>query len=133
MAAPLSISPRSPRSWWRARECAWPSMATARFRANAAAPISWRAWASASRWSPADFGGARATSADLRGGDRQTNCAIALAVLGGAVGPHRDIVLVNSAAALVASGKAMDFREGMVLGASSIDSGAAREKAEALA
>src|ERR1019366_6440575 len=41
-------SPRWPRSWWRAPGCTWPSMATARFRASAAAPICWRPGASAS-------------------------------------------------------------------------------------
>ena len=47
--------------------------------------------------------------------------------------PQRDIVLVNAAAALVAAGRARDFREGVALAAGAIDSGAARERAEALA
>ena len=50
--------------------------------------------------------------ADLKGGDKETNAAIAHAVLRGR-GPQRDIVLVNAAAALVAAGKARDFLEGM--------------------
>ena len=82
---------------------------------------------------PDDFGVALALPADLQGGDRQTNCAIAREILEGAPGPRRDIVLVNSAAALVVVGRARDFREGMVLAAAAIDSGAARGKAEALA
>jgi anthranilate phosphoribosyltransferase len=54
-------------------------------------------------------------------------------VLSGALGPRRDIVLVNAAAALVAAGRAETFLEGMALGVVSIDSGAARRKVEALA
>jgi anthranilate phosphoribosyltransferase len=82
---------------------------------------------------PADFGVPSATHEDLRGGDSATNCAIAQAVLAGARSPQRDIVLVNAAAALVAAGKARDFREGMLLGGESIDSGKARGKVEDLA
>jgi anthranilate phosphoribosyltransferase len=82
---------------------------------------------------PDDFGVAIAQPEDLKGGDRQRNCAIAREILEGAPGPRRDIVLVNSAAALVAVGRAQDFREGVALAAAAIDSGAARAKADALA
>jgi anthranilate phosphoribosyltransferase len=82
---------------------------------------------------PADFAVQMATADDLRGGDRQVNLEIANAVLAGARGAQRDIVLVNAAAALVAAGKAETFLEGMALGVVSIDSGAARRKVEALA
>jgi anthranilate phosphoribosyltransferase len=82
---------------------------------------------------PDDFGVALAQPGDLKGGDREMNLAIAREILGGAPGPRRDIVLVNAAAALVAVGRAHDFREGVALAAEAIDSGAARGKAEALA
>jgi anthranilate phosphoribosyltransferase len=82
---------------------------------------------------PADFGVPPATLLDLKGGDADENCEIATAVLGGAPGPRRDVVLVNSAAALVAAGRAADFLDGMALAAESIDSGAARTKLDALA
>ena len=82
---------------------------------------------------PDDFGVALAQPGDLKGGDREMNLAIAREILGGAPGPRRDIVLVNAAAALVAVGRAQDFREGVALAAEAIDSGAARGKAEALA
>jgi len=82
---------------------------------------------------PSDFAVQTATADDLRGGDRQVNLEIANAVLAGARGAQRDIVLVNAAAALVAAGKAETFLEGMALGVVSIDSGAARRKVEALA
>ena len=82
---------------------------------------------------PEDFAVKRAATDDLRGGDRDENLSIANAVLAGARGPHRDIVLVNAAAALVAAGKAETFLEGMALGVISIDTGAARAKVTALA
>lgn len=84
-------------------------------------------------WTPADFGVQQADIADLRGGDRVRNCEIALAVLKGQAGPQRDIVLVNSAAALVASGLADSLLAGMDLAAQSIDSGAAWSKLQKLA
>jgi anthranilate phosphoribosyltransferase len=82
---------------------------------------------------PADFAVHVASAEDLRGGDRQVNLEIANAVLAGAHGPQRDIVLVNAAAALVAAGQAETFLEAMALGVVSIDSGAARSKVDALA
>ncbi len=82
---------------------------------------------------PEDFGVPQATLADLQGGDAELNCEILRAILEGARGPKRDIVLVNSAAALVAAGKARDFQQGMALAAESLDSGAALAKLEALA
>jgi anthranilate phosphoribosyltransferase len=81
---------------------------------------------------PEDFGVPRATIADLRGGDREENARIIRAILDGEPGPKRDMVLVNAAAALVAGGRARDFKEGVALAAQSIDSGAARGKLEAL-
>ena len=84
-------------------------------------------------WHPDDFGVPAASAAELKGGDRATNAAIAREVLSGSPGPRRDIVLVNAAAALVAAGKAESVREAMPLVATSIDSGAAMAKLEALA
>jgi anthranilate phosphoribosyltransferase len=82
---------------------------------------------------PDDFGVPAASPADLTGGDRERNCAIAREILDGARGPQRDIVLVNAAAALVAAGRAHDFREGVAMAAGAIDSGAALRKVEELA
>ena len=81
---------------------------------------------------PEDFGIARATIADLLGGDREQNAEIIRSILGGEIGPRRDIVLMNAAAALVAGGRARDLKEGVALGAQSIDSGQARGKLAAL-
>ena len=82
---------------------------------------------------PDDFGVAVAAADALRGGDPARNLAIAREVLAGRPGPARDIVLVNASAGIVAAGRASSFREAMALAAASIDSGAARDKAEALA
>jgi len=82
--------------------------------------------------SPEDFGVARGESAALKGQGKEGNAAIARAVLGGAQGAQRDVVLVNASAALVAAGKAGDFREGVKIAKGSIDSGAAWRKVEAL-
>jgi len=82
---------------------------------------------------PADFALHPASPKDLKGGDSACNVEIALAVLGGARGPQRDIVLVNAAAALVAAGRVDTFLEGMAIGTVSIDSGAARRKVSELA
>jgi anthranilate phosphoribosyltransferase len=84
-------------------------------------------------WHPEDFGVPVAVPDALKGGDAATNAAIAREILSGCPGPRRDIVLVNAAAAFVAAGKAESVREGVSLAASSIDSGAARAKLEALA
>jgi len=48
-------------------------------------------------------------------------------------GPKRDILLLNTAAALVTTGKAADLKEGLAVTAKSIDSGAAAKKLEQLA
>jgi anthranilate phosphoribosyltransferase len=81
---------------------------------------------------PEDFGVKQAKLEDLKGGDRQVNCEIAKTILNGGGGPKRDVVLANASAALVAAGKAQDFRHGVTLAAQSIDSGAARRKVEEL-
>jgi anthranilate phosphoribosyltransferase len=82
---------------------------------------------------PESFGVRTANPADLKGGDAAENRDIARAILSGAKGPHRDIVLVNASAALVAAGRAVDFLDGVKLAAQSIDSGAAIAKVEQLA
>jgi anthranilate phosphoribosyltransferase len=82
---------------------------------------------------PEDFAIRPAQASDLSGGDQETQHEIAMAVLNGERGPKRDIVLVNAAAALVASGKVDTFLEGMAIGTVAIDTGAARRKVEELA
>jgi len=85
---------------------------------------------------PEDFGLRRAPLDAIRGGDAKQNAEIIHKILGRPMlyhdhGPHREIVLANAAAALVAAGRATDFLDGARLAAKSIDTGAAREKLEA--
>jgi len=47
-------------------------------------------------------------------------------VLNGASGAYRDIVLLNSAAALIIADKAKDLKEGVSMASHSIDSGNAK-------
>jgi anthranilate phosphoribosyltransferase len=82
---------------------------------------------------PEEFGMKRGTLADIAGGDAAENAAIVREVLSGKKSPRRDVVLLNSAAALVAAGRADYLVEAMPLAAQSIDSGAAAAKLEALA
>jgi len=74
---------------------------------------------------PATLGLPRATLSDLAGGDPEENAALTRAVLAGERGPRRDVVLLNTAAALVAGGVANDLHEGLDRAAESIDSGRA--------
>ncbi len=82
---------------------------------------------------PEEFGMSRGTLADIAGGDADENAAIIRAVLAGEKSPRRDVVLLNSAAALVAAGRAEHLAQAVPLAAKSIDSGAAAQKLEALA
>lgn len=81
---------------------------------------------------PEQLLGRRADPADLKGGDPATNAEITRAVLRGEKGPQRDVVLVNTAAALIAAGAAAGFEAGIALAAQSIDGGAAQTKLDAL-
>jgi anthranilate phosphoribosyltransferase len=76
---------------------------------------------------PAELGLAHAPVESMRGGGPAENARLAREVLGGAKGPRRDVVLLNSAAALRASGLARDWKEGLGLAAEAIDSGRAGE------
>lgn len=80
-----------------------------------------------SEWTvdPQDYGFAAATSQALQGGDAQENARLATAVLAGEHGAHRDIVVLNAAAALIAAGKANDMAAGVVLAGEVIDDGRA--------
>jgi anthranilate phosphoribosyltransferase len=73
---------------------------------------------------PADLGLEPAGTADLQGGDAAENAAIIEGVLDGHMGHHRDVVLLNAAAALIAAGRADDLAEGIAVAGRAIDSGA---------
>jgi anthranilate phosphoribosyltransferase len=74
----------------------------------------------------------RALLGDIAGGDAAENAAIIRGVLEGKKSAHRDVVLLNSAAALVAAGKADHLADAIPMAAESIDSGSAAKKLEAL-
>ena len=82
---------------------------------------------------PEEFGLERASVADLAAGvDAAASAAQMRSVLSGAVGAKRDMVLLNSGAALMAAGQAVDLKTGIALAAEVIDSGRALAKLDAL-
>ncbi len=81
---------------------------------------------------PEQFFGGLADPAALAGGDATTNAEITRKILAGEKGPRRDVVVLNSAAALVAADKAASLAAGVPLAEAALDSGAAAAKLEAL-
>jgi anthranilate phosphoribosyltransferase len=81
---------------------------------------------------PEQFGLKRCRIEELRGGNPEESAAIVRGILQGDKGPARDVVLLNSGAALWVGGKAATVQDGMRLAAESIDSGKAREKLDRL-
>ena len=77
---------------------------------------------------PGQFGIPLARLEDVVGGDAQENAEIIRQIFAGETGPKRDIVVLNSGAALYVAGFARTMREGIVLAAEAIDSGAAARK-----
>ncbi|MFY8031046.1 MAG: anthranilate phosphoribosyltransferase, partial [Devosia sp.] len=75
---------------------------------------------------PEDAGLPRATMADLKGADPAYNAGRLRALLDGSKDPYRDVVLLNSAAALIVADKADTLKAGVALAAEAIDSGKAR-------
>lgn len=81
---------------------------------------------------PEDFGMQGASLREIRGGDREENARILKDILRGEKGAKRDIVLINTAACLVAAGRARDLKEGIEIAEDCIDSGKAKDKLESL-
>ncbi len=81
---------------------------------------------------PEQFFGSLADPATLAGGDAAANAEITRKILAGEKGPRRNVVLINTAAALMAAGKAASLADGLGLAESALDSGAAAAKLEAL-
>jgi len=77
------------------------------------------------RVDPLDLGLARVAPDALAGGDAAANAASVRRVLQGDKGPHRDIALLNAAAALVVAGVSADLAAGVEVAATTIDSGRA--------
>lgn len=81
---------------------------------------------------PADFGVAKATPADLRGGDAAENALVVRRVLAGESGPARDVVVLNAGAALLVAGAVATIDEGLVRARVAIDCGEAARRLERL-
>lgn len=75
---------------------------------------------------PASVGLARASANDLLGGSAGDNAVFLTRVLDGEAGAHRDIVVLNAGAGLVAAGRATDIADGVNQAQQAIDDGSAR-------
>lgn len=81
---------------------------------------------------PLEFFDDYADPSALRGGDARMNAAITRRILTGEQGPGRNIVLINTAAALMASDAAPDIARGIKMAEEAIDSGRAMAKLDKL-
>jgi anthranilate phosphoribosyltransferase len=81
---------------------------------------------------PLDLGIERAPADTLVGGDAPANADATRAVLAGEKGPHRDIAVLNAAAALVVAGLAPDFGVAVESASAAIDDGGAARALEKL-
>ncbi|MBS0523202.1 MAG: anthranilate phosphoribosyltransferase [Proteobacteria bacterium] len=81
---------------------------------------------------PEDAGLPRASLSALKGGDPMHNADAIRGVLAGQRNAFRDIVVLNSAAALMVAGKAGNLKQGAEMAAASIDLGKARKALETL-
>jgi anthranilate phosphoribosyltransferase len=77
---------------------------------------------------PEDAGLPRVAGEALKGGDADANAKALRGVLEGKPSAYRDVALLNAAAALVVAGKARTLKEGVALGVTSLDTGAAAER-----
>jgi anthranilate phosphoribosyltransferase len=82
---------------------------------------------------PEHYGLARVSASELSGGTAEENADIVRLILDGQAGAARDIVLLNAAYALLASGRFEGLAECLAAAGESIDSGAARKKLDLLA
>ncbi len=81
---------------------------------------------------PEDFGLPRGTLEDISGGDVGANAGIIRDILRGKKSARRNVVLLNTAAALVAAGRTDHLGDAIPIAEKSLDSAAAMQKLEAL-
>jgi len=79
---------------------------------------------------PEEFGFKRCKKEELSGGTPDENARITRDILGGAKGPRRDAVLLNSAAAIHIARPEVSMKDAVALAAQTIDSGKAKEQLE---
>ena len=77
---------------------------------------------------PEDFGMNKASLEDIKGGTPKENAETIIQILKGAQGPKRDIVVLNSAAALYCAEIVDSVKEGITMAKELIDSNKAYEK-----
>ena len=82
--------------------------------------------------SPLDFGFNKASIAEIKGGTPEDNAKMLRRILSGEKGAKRNIVVMNAAAALAASNRASDLKEGAGIAEEVIDKGKAQTKLEEL-
>ncbi len=75
---------------------------------------------------PGDAGIALASASDLKGGTPEEHAQAIRALFSGAMGPFRDIVLLNAAGALMVADKVESLKAGVAMAAESIDNGRAQ-------
>ncbi len=81
---------------------------------------------------PEEFGIQRTSLKYISGGSAKENAGIILNILQGKKGPQRDIVLLNTAAALYIGKKCSTIKDGVIMAGELIDSGIALRKLEEL-
>lgn len=81
---------------------------------------------------PRELGLSRARPEDLRGGTPAENAALLRQILAGERGPRREVVLLNAAAAVLAGGRADDWRQALMIATESLDSGKAGKSLDRL-
>jgi anthranilate phosphoribosyltransferase len=81
---------------------------------------------------PEDLGISRATLDKLAGGHVDINAGAIRSVLAGDTGPHRDVALLNAAAAITVAGLASDMVAAMATAAASVDDGRAAQALDTL-
>ncbi len=82
--------------------------------------------------SPEDLCLSRASSDSIKGGDIKANADFLRNILAGALGPQRDVVLMNAAAALVVGSKVKTLQQGVAIAKEVIDNGNASAKLDQL-
>ncbi|MEZ5943530.1 MAG: anthranilate phosphoribosyltransferase [Planctomycetaceae bacterium] len=84
-------------------------------------------------WTTADFGLSACTPGELVVHSAEESANVIRGLLAGEPGPARDMVVANTAAALLCAGVAERIRDGVELAEATIDSGRAQKKLEKLA
>jgi anthranilate phosphoribosyltransferase len=76
---------------------------------------------------PEEIGLPRVPLSAIKGGDTPENAAALSRLLDGEKGPFRDIVILNTAAALIVADKANNLNDGAAMAAGALDRGAAKD------